>query len=158
MTVVMVLSIIKDTAFPVKAYAVQIHGAPEGLIVHMMGHVFFFSALIFLLYILQRHPIDEGRAWRYLKISIFFWLAWNVDTFVVHWLSILLPTDALYKTSDIFHHRLNPPITWQRWVFYIGKFDHFLCVPAIYFLALSLKNFCQTAERRLKPEKDSPTR
>ncbi len=137
-------------ALPSAAWAVQIHGAPEGLYVHNMAHVFFSAALVFLLYLLHKNPLGYGPAWRYLKLSFLFFLIWNFDTFTVHLLSVRLPSDAILRTPEIWNHKLLPPITWERWLYYAGTFDHLLCVPAICFLVLSLKHFCNEAEQKIR--------
>ncbi len=136
--------------FPSKAHAVQVHGPPEGFVVHMMGHIFFTSALIFLIYILHKYPLDNRPAWKYFKISIFFWLIWNLDTFMVHILSVRLPKEAIATGSHLIHSKLRGPFDMERLIFYFGKFDHFLCVPAMYCLAMSLKDFCKRVEKHLQ--------
>ncbi len=135
---------------PSPAHAVQIHGPPEGFVVHMMGHIFFASALIFLIYILHKYPLDNRPAWKYFKVSIFFWLIWNLDTFLVHILSVRLPKEAIVTGSHLVHSRLKGPFDFERLMFYFGKFDHFLCVPAMYCLAMSLKDFCKQVEEQLE--------
>ncbi len=126
---------------PSEARAVQIHGPPEGLYVHMMAHVFFTASILFFFYWLRKHPVPEGKGWRYLKLSLLFFLLWNLDTLMIHILSIRLPEEALSRPSEIWHHRLMPPITWERFLYYVGRFDHLFCVPAIWFLVQSLKSF-----------------
>ena len=134
---------------PSNALAVQVHGPPEGFVVHIMGHIFFTSALIFLIYILHKYPLDSSPAWKYFKVSIFFWLIWNLDTFMVHILSVRLPKEAIVTGSHLVHSKLKGPFDLERIMFYFGKFDHFLCVPAMYCLAMSLKDFCKRVEKEL---------
>ncbi len=129
------------------ALAVQVHGPPEGFLVHIMGHVFFTAALIFLIYILHKYPIDNFKAWKYFKISIFFWLIWNLDTFMVHILSVRLPQKAIVKGPHLVYLKLVGPFDFERLLYYFGKFDHFLCVPAMVCLAISLKHFCKKVEK-----------
>ena len=123
------------------AHAVQVHGPPEGLYVHIIAHIFFSSAIIFLLYLFKRHPPGKGPPWRFLKLSLFMFLLWNIDTLIVHILSIGIPEAAIHMPKDIFEHALLPPITIKEILFYILRNDHLLCVPAMLFLVLSLKSF-----------------
>ena len=53
--------------FPVQAWALQTHGAPEGIIVHQMAHVFYFGALVYLFWDLRR-TMSQGRGWKFLQI------------------------------------------------------------------------------------------
>lgn len=134
---------------PRSAWAVQIHGAPEGLYVHQGAHLIFSVALVFLLYKLDRNPPGVSKGWRFLKLSLFFFLLWNIDTFTVHLLSIRLPDDALMTQGDLWDHRLLGPISTERLVYYLGRFDHLFCVPAMWFLVRSLHEFCHEADQRL---------
>lgn len=133
---------------PTPSLAVQIHGAPEGLYVHMMAHLFFSAALVFLLCILQRRPPSKSSAWRFLKLSLFFFLLWNIDTLIIHWLSLRLPDNAFITDNALWLHRLRGPMDFERWLYFFGRFDHLLCLPAMWFLALSLNKFCLEAEQR----------
>lgn len=131
------------------AWAVQVHGDPEGYLVHQMGHLFFIAALVFLLYVLVKRPPGLGKPWRQLKISLTLFLLWNIDTVIVHWLASRLPDDALlFAGGSLLDDRLLLPLA-GRWLFYyLGSFDHLLCVPASWFLILSLRGFCLEATDR----------
>ena len=113
----------------------------------MLAHVFFFAALIFLLRVLKQKPLGKNPGWKYFKLAILFFLLWNTDTFIVHWLYIRLPDTAIIGNS-LWDHRLTGPFSLEKWIYYIGRFDHLLCVPAIFFLCCSLKRFCCEAESR----------
>ena len=133
--------------FAKPAFAVQVHGPPEGLYVHIIAHIFFSSAIIFLLFLFKRHPPGRGIPWRYLRWSLFMFLLWNIDTLIVHILSIGIPEAALHMPEDIFQHELLPPITVKELFFYILRNDHLLCVPAMLFLVLSLRSFLREPGR-----------
>lgn len=140
------------------AWAVQVHGGPEGYLVHQMGHLFFIAALLFLLYVLSKRPPGQGKPWRRLKISLLLFLLWNIDTTLVHWLAYRLPEEAYFASGgSLLDDRLALPVSW-RWLFYyLGSFDHLLCVPASWFLILSLKGFClEVAERQQQAEVELP--
>ncbi len=129
------------------ALAVQSHGAPEGLYVHMLAHVFYFAALLFLLRILRKRPPGHSAAWRNFRLALVFFLLWNTDTFIVHWLYSRLP-DTAFTGQSLRDYQLVGPLTPARWIYYLGRFDHLLCVPAMFFLVLSLRRFCRETEAR----------
>ncbi len=134
---------------PRPAQAIQIHGPPEGLYAHLIGHFIFFCALVFLLYVLEKRPLDSSRGWLPLKLSLIFFLLWNADTFAIHLLSLHMPDSALFTdSSDFWEHRLAPPIDGERLLYYIGRFDHLLCVPAMWLFLRSLTIFAREAEQR----------
>jgi len=137
---------------PENALAVQVHGPPEGVIVHLMGHIFFSVALLFLIYILNKYPVDSSKAWKYFKISIFFWLVWNLDTFVEHILALRLDKSAIIIGKHHIFSYLKGPLTLERWMYYMGQFDHFLCVPAMWSLSMSLRHFCKRVEKQIAQE------
>ncbi|MDA8161964.1 MAG: hypothetical protein M0022_03525 [Desulfobacteraceae bacterium] len=139
--------------WPGRALAIQIHSGPEGLYVHQISHIFFMVAMAFILYFLSRHPLGHGKAWVYLKLSFLFFLVWNINAFITHWLESNIPEEA-FARRDILPLYLNPPITFARWVYYAGKFDHVLCVPAMFFLVMALKTFYRDAWLRSGIGKD----
>lgn len=134
-------------AWPGSALAIQVHSGPEGLYVHQISHIFFMAAMVFILYFLSRHPLGHGKAWVYLNLSFSFFLIWNIDAFITHWLESSIPEEAFIR-RDTLPFYLNPPITFMRWIYYMGKFDHVLCVPAMFFLVMALKTFYEDAELR----------
>jgi hypothetical protein len=134
------------------AMAVQTHGPPEGYYVHQMAHFFFGGALVFLLYLLHARPVGVGRAWYYFRLSLFFFLLWNIWTFAAHWLADQLPAEALVTTGSLWEHRFNPQLSVTNVLYYITRFDHILCVPGIWFLLQSLKGFCLEITRKTEGE------
>ena len=141
------------TAWPDNALALQVHAGPEGLFVHQMAHVFFTASMASLLYILIRHPLGHGRGWTYLKLSLLFFIIWNINALITHSLELII------SENEIISGRLLPlylvrPLTFETWVYYIGKFDHLLCVPAMFFLTIALKTFCKEAEHRAQDIED----
>jgi hypothetical protein len=141
-------------AFAGNAAAVQVHGPPEGLYVHQMAHTAFAAAMVFLFYMLYRHPLGTCEGWKYLKLSIFFFLLWNIDTLLVHALGSMLPSDAVQGTS-LWDQRLVGPLDWKKVLFYITRNDHFLCVPAMAFMVLFLRTFYLEQLNACKERKDS---
>ena len=135
------------------AMAVQVHGPPEGYFAHMMAHIFYSAALIFFLFILHKKPPNHGMSWKYLKLSLFFFLLWNFDTFTVHWISHELPNEAFISGQNLLEDKLAYPLTFDRILYYAGRFDHLLCLPAIWFLMHALGDFCRAVEQRIRDQK-----
>ena len=139
--------------FPPMAYGVQIHSAPEGLYVHQMAHVFFAGAMVFLLVYLKRFPLGHGTAWRYINLSLFFFLMWNINALIVHTLEVHLPQGAVIPGTDFWSRRLATPLDLERWIYFITKHDHIWCVPAIFFLFLGARSLYRATEKRLRNER-----
>jgi len=139
------------------ALAVQVHGDPEGYLVHQMAHLFFVTALLFLLHVLIKRPPGRGRPWRHLKISLLLFLLWNIDTTMVHWLAYRLPEETILAGTTLFDDRLRLPLSGPWLFYYLGSFDHLLCVPAGWFLVMSLRGFCAEAVSRRNQEAGART-
>ncbi|MGC9022923.1 MAG: hypothetical protein ACP5J5_07385 [Dissulfurimicrobium sp.] len=140
--------------WPCSALALQVHSGPEGLYTHQMAHVFFLAAMVFLFSILFRHPLGYGRAWVYLRLSLLFFSIWNVNAIITHSLELTIPPESLVVQEGPLPCYICMPAVFKSWVYYVGKFDHLLCVPAMFFLTMALKTFCREAERQAEEKRD----
>ena len=131
---------------PENAWALQSHGAPEGLYVHQMAHVFFFFALVYLYWDIRRSSFS-GKGWVYLKVFCVFMLIWNIVAFVGH--AVALHIDAhIIPASGYLHSRIQGPITLHKVVFFITKFDHVLAVPALFFLYVGMRSLYRSSVKK----------
>lgn len=144
------------TLAPSSAWAVQAHGGPEGYLVHQMGHLFLGAALIFLLHLLRQRPPGTGKPWRHLQLSLLLFLLWDLDTMAIHWLTERLPNEAFIAGATLAGDRVLLPASWPWLFYYVGSLDHLLCVPAAWFLALSLKGLGDVAATRQPPTPPTP--
>jgi len=127
-------------AMPRAAWAIQTHGAPEGLYVHQMAHLFFAGSLVYFHWIIRRNDFT-GRGWRYLQLFCICMICWNLLTFTGHAMNLLLTHDDFSAGPGLWHSRMLGPITPVKWTYYLAKLDHLICVPALLFLYLSLRAF-----------------
>jgi hypothetical protein len=126
--------------FPEQAWALQPHGAPEGLYVHQIAHVLFAGALIYLFLHTRRTPELCGKGWKYLQLFCLLFAAWNLLALVGHEAAAhLLPADILNSSS--WFGRLAGPATPLKMVYFITKMDHLLYVPALFCLVIALRTF-----------------
>lgn len=135
------------------AFCLQVHGGDEGLYTHQMAHLFFMAAMVFLSYILFRHPLGHGKGWTYLKFSLLFFFLWNINAFITHGLELDIPPNAMVQ-EGLLPHSLCIPLNFKICLYYIGKFDHLLCVPAMFCLAMALRSFCMEAEQRSQRDRE----
>lgn len=141
---------------PSPAWAVQVHGGPEGFLVHQMAHLFLGVALVFLLHLLRKRPPGTGRPWQHLKISLLLFLLWDIDTTAIHWLADRLPDEAIITGATLAGDRILLPDSWLWLFYYAGSLDHLLYVPAAWFLALSLKGLGTAIAARQRQEQAAP--
>ncbi len=132
--------------WPRAAWALQTHPAPEGLYAHMLAHLFFIATLGIFTYWLQTTGLVRERGWRLIQFSCLMFILWNLDTFTVHWIEHTLTSELFITTGLDWSQRLSMTGGWRSWVYYIGKFDHLLCVPAMLFLLFGLRELYRRAD------------
>jgi signal transduction histidine kinase len=135
---------------PSPALAFVPHSYAE-VYIHQMGHVYFMLSCIFIMWVIRHHNLQEKRGWRYIFLSEIFFVLWNIDTFIGHmsefWIDPSQMTGGSEGWGYFFRH-----ISLQGWepLYYVTRFDHFLCIPAMFFFVLGLREL-------LKEEGKSPT-
>jgi hypothetical protein len=125
-------------ATPVEA--TQTHGEPEGLVVHQLSHLFFIFSMGLLIYWLRQRNLVKLKAWRYIQYSAMLFILWNIDTFTVHLLDEQVDLIRIQRL-DTWYLQIDTEARYRilTFIYYIGKLDHLLCVPALFFLYLGLR-------------------
>lgn len=125
---------------PNPALATQGHGGIEGVYAHQIAHIFFIISMGGLIYWLRQRGLVRERGWQLIRLSAFFFILWNLDAFIVHFLDdqmdiIQVQRIGLWKIrlTDLYDSNI------LKILYYFAKLDHLLCVPAIVFLYLGLK-------------------
>lgn len=129
---------------PENAAALQTHGAPEGIYVHQMAHVLFLVALLYLFWHTRKTQETSSQGWRFFQLFCLLLAAWNVLAFTGH-----ETYEALLDSDFVARHgwdaRLTAPLTFKKVLYYITKMDHFLIVPALLALVVSLRTLYREA-------------
>jgi len=97
-------------------------------------------------------PTWTCKGWQYLKFSLLFFFIWNINAFITHGLELEIPHEAI-RQEGLLPNALCTPLTFKVCIYYIGKFDHLLCVPAMFCLAMALRSFCSEAEQRSQKDR-----
>ena len=129
------------------AFATQAHSAPEGLYAHQLAHVFFIISMGVLIYWLRARQLVQSAGWRYIQYAALFFILWNLDAFTVHLLEEQLAIIDIQRIN-LWQINItsNNHSTAILWLYYIAKFDHLLCVPALLFLYFGLRRLLKNAE------------
>lgn len=130
------------------AWAVQPHGEAEGPVVHLMAHLLLFVALLLWLYVLHTRPPDTGLSWRSLKLSLLFFLLWDMDHLFIHWFAGGMYPDIRDAGVSLVGDYFVGPRTLLTLLYYMGRFDHLLCVPGLWFFTSALRDFSEVIEKR----------
>ena len=122
------------------AWALQSHGSPEGIYVHQIAHVLFMGALAYLYWHTRRSQVLVSKGWKYLRLFCILLFFWNLLAFVGHEaFEYLSPADFIDKGS--WKEQLAAPLSFIKVLYFITKMDHFLNVPALLALVISLRTF-----------------
>jgi len=143
------LAIFAGWLAPLTAFAVQEHGAPEGIYSHQGAHLFFIASMGLLIYWLRQRRLVREAGWRYIQYAALFFILWNIDAFTAHFLdeqSGILDT-AMAAPGKI-KIEVGGNLTALAWLYYITKLDHLLCVPAMVFLYAGLRRLLKDAGQR----------
>lgn len=122
------------------ASAIQVHGGSEGVVVHQLGHVFLLASMGVFVYWLRESGLLKDRGWRYIMGFALFIGLWNIDVILMHYLDeqgmlIRAVRQGLW-TVTIENDQGSKILSL---LYYIGKLDHLICVPALILLYLGLK-------------------
>jgi len=125
---------------PDEIFAIQAHGGNEGIVVHQMGHIFFFVSMGAFVYWLREGRILGHAGWKYIMMFALFMGTWNLDVLLMHYLDEqgrLIEVTKTGSWSVMIKNVTGSDVLSM--VYYLGKLDHLLCVPALFFLYMGLK-------------------
>lgn len=141
-----VLAVLAAWFLPGDAWAVQEHGAPEGLYVHQGAHLFFTASMGLLVFWLRQRRLVSQAGWRYIQYAAFFFILWNIDAFLAHLLDEQLnAVDVVMAAPGKVLIEVGEYPAALAWFYYAAKLDHLLCVPALMFLYAGLRRLLKDA-------------
>lgn len=68
-------------------------------------------------------------------------ILWNILAFTGHVVTADLDQNDLISYGGYWDTRLLGPVTGAKLTYYLAKMDHLVCVPALFFLFLSMRMF-----------------
>lgn len=138
-------------ALSAPARATQLHGDPEGIVIHQLSHVFFIFSMGILIYWLRNRELDRQSGWREIKYAAFFLILWSAVAFVAYLLEEQLAWVITRRVDSFTMHvettRGGPVLAW---LYYIAKLDHLLCVPGLFFLYRGLARLSDFEEKKVE--------
>jgi len=133
--------------FSAPALATQGHAGIEGVWVHQFAHLFFLFSMLLLIYWLRQAGLVKRPGWRFIQYAALFFILWNVDTILVHFLD-----EQVHAVSVDHLGNWKIQVTavdgypWLATIYYLIKLDHLLCVPAMVFLMLGLRHMLREVQ------------
>jgi hypothetical protein len=140
------LAVFTGWLLPANVLAVQEHGAPEGIYSHQGAHLFFTASMGLLIFWLRQRGLVREPGWRYIQYAALFFILWNIDAFMAHFLdeqSGIL--DTVMTAPGKIKIEVDENLTVLGWLYYMAKLDHLLCVPAMLFLYAGLRRLLKDA-------------
>lgn len=129
------------------AHATQGHGGIEGILVHQAAHLLFALAMGFLVFRIKRDALAVQKGWRNVQYAAFLFILWNLDTVFVHFVDEQVALVSVQRLATGQLH-ISSSVPGLAVIYYIAKLDHLLCVPAIAFLWVGLRQLVAQAEER----------
>lgn len=127
------------TLFPEPLLAIQAHGGNEGIVVHQMGHVFFLVSMGAFVYWLREGRLLGHPGWRYIMGFAVLMGLWNIDVILMHFLDEQARLVSVERTTPFSVTLSGGGSSWLPLVYYLGKLDHLICVPALFLLYTGLR-------------------
>jgi hypothetical protein len=125
----------------VQALATQGHAGIEGVWVHQFAHLFFLFSMMLLIYWLRQAGLVKAPGWRYIQYAALFFILWNMDTMLVHFLDEQVRAVSVESTGAWSIQVVTAGDRgWLAALYYLAKLDHLLCVPAMVFLLMGLRH------------------
>ncbi len=120
------------------AHAIQSHGPPEGIYVHLIGHILFCLAMLGFAIRIRLSHLSVRKSWQLMALGALILAAWNVWAFIAHLLATHIPAGDFISNKQGVRMwvTLHSPVDW---LYYIFKMDHLICVPAILCIYLALR-------------------
>jgi|GEM_PF-943143 len=138
--------------FPSRAWGFVPHEYPA-VYTHQVGNLFYITALILFLWVIIHHRLYKEPAWRYLFISVVFFILWNSDIFISRLVKMfwLEPTHIIGATEgwQYFSRYMKIESKYEglEYVYYIGRFDFILLDIAMLFFYIGLRKHLEKLEK-----------
>ncbi len=116
---------------PKPCFAFQEHGPMEGLYIHLLAHICFFSSMLWLFFMIKKSTYWAKKWWKDIALGGLLLAFWNIMTFVGH---ILGPKEFYFCNNTLAVKR---DITF--WIWYFTKFDTIVCCLSMVFFLWGLK-------------------
>lgn len=136
----LILMVVFQWLVPANSFATQAHGGTEGIIAHQIGHLFFMFSMCTFVYWSRNSRLLKETGWRYIKYFAVLLVLWNMDVILMHFLDEQMAIVSFQKVTkwDLIVRSVNKSSALELF-YYLGKLDHLLCVPALFFLYIGLK-------------------
>ncbi|MEW6137982.1 MAG: hypothetical protein AB1733_07090 [Thermodesulfobacteriota bacterium] len=135
---------------PRSSFALQVHGEPEGLVIHELAHLFFGATMGLLAYWLESNRFIESRGWRNIQVACLLLVLWNLVALTGHLVSLQIQPEMITGEAGTWSTILLADQTPWATAYFFLNLDHLFCVPAVFFLLLGFRQLYGEIVRKEK--------
>lgn len=154
--IIIAVAVATGFLFPGDAQAIQRHLPLEGITTHQMGHLFFLISMVVLIFMISGKNLSGQKGWRMIQYSAFFFILWNLDAILGHFLdnqiyAVKLEHVSVMEAQIVF----DEEYPFIYYLYYLLKLDHLLAVPAMFLFYRGLSALLD-GHGQTGPEKGMP--
>ncbi len=119
-----------------KAFALQVHPHPEGLIAHQVAHLFFAFAMGLFAYRIKKMGLLARPHWNHLFLAAILLIFWNLWAFCGHLVALKISAEVILPQEGHYHFCQKSLLVKGPWelLFYLFKYDNLFTLPAFYLI------------------------
>jgi signal transduction histidine kinase len=104
-----------------------------------LGRIFLLFAFICVYWVIVRNRLYKQKGWRYLFLSVIFFILWDLDVFIGRTAELIKPPQTIGNTEGWLYFTRDVIIERLVYLYYIGRLDFFLLNVAMLLFYLGLK-------------------
>jgi signal transduction histidine kinase len=106
-----------------------------------LGRIFLLLAFICVFWVIVRNRLYEQKGWRYLFLSVIFFILWDLDVFIGRTAELIKPPQTIGNIEGWQYFTRNIIIERLVYLYYIGRLDFLLLNIAMLLFYLGLREF-----------------
>ena len=124
--------------FPLNAWGYVPHEYPA-IYTHQLVRIFLFASLIIVLWAILRNRLHRQKGWRYLFLSVIFFIIWDLDVFVGRVAEFITFPQTIGITEGWQYFARTIKIERLEYLYYIGRLDFVLLNIAMFLFYMGLR-------------------
>ncbi len=112
---------------------------------HQLSRIFLFIAFICVLWAILYNRLHKERGWRYLFLSVIFFIVWDVDVFVGRTAEFMKLPRTIGSTEGWEYFTRDIVIEGPVYLYYIGRLDFLLLNIAMLLFYVGLRELLKTS-------------
>ena len=132
--------------FPFNAWGYVPHEYPA-IYTHQLARIFLLIAFICVLWAIIHNRLHKLKGWRYLFLSVIFFIVWDVDVFVGRTAEFIKLPRTMGSTEGWQYFTRNIIVEGPVHLYYIGRLDFFLLNIAMLLFYMGLREHLREGQK-----------